>query len=161
MNNLPIVLCAVVGLILLLIEAFMPGFGLPGISGMLLLLAAIVLTWIEYGAYAGLGATLIVIAIGAITLTLSFKSAATGRLSRSALILKDKQESSEGYQASEDMSYLLGKAGTALTVLRPAGTADINGERVSVISAGDFIDKGAPLQVIEVEGARVLVKRLG
>lgn len=161
MNNLPIILCAVVGLILLLIEAFMPGFGLPGISGMLLLLAAIVLTWIEYGAYAGLGATLIVIAIGAITLTLSLKSAATGRLSRSALILKDKQESSEGYQASEDMSYLLGKAGTALTVLRPAGTADINGERVSVISAGDFIDKGAPLQVIEVEGARVLVKRLG
>ena len=64
MNNLPIILCAVVGLILLLIEAFMPGFGLPGISGMLLLLAAIVLTWIEYGAYAGLGATLIVIAIG-------------------------------------------------------------------------------------------------
>lgn len=160
MNNLPIIICAVAGIILMLVEVFMPGFGLPGLAGLALLLAAIVLTWVEYGAYAGLGATLIVIAVSAIALTISFKSATSGKLSRSPLILRESRGRAESYRANEDMSRLLGMEGMALSVLRPAGTAEFDGERIQVVSAGDFIEKGARIKVVEVEGARIQVKQL-
>ena len=44
MQNLPIIICAVIGIVLLVVEFFMPGFGLPGIAGLLLLAASVVLT---------------------------------------------------------------------------------------------------------------------
>ena len=40
--NLPIIICFVIGIGLLILEAFMPGFGLPGITGCVLEIAAIV-----------------------------------------------------------------------------------------------------------------------
>jgi membrane-bound serine protease (ClpP class) len=54
---------------------------------------------------------------------------------------------------------LLGHSGTALTVLRPAGTAKIEGRRVDVIAEGNFIEAGAPITVVRVEGNRVTVRR--
>jgi membrane-bound ClpP family serine protease len=159
-NNLPIIICAVLGIILLFVEMFTPGFGLAGTAGFLLMAAAIVLTWLEYGPLAGLGATVIVIALSAIMVSVSLKSAASGRISRSALILKDGQSRDEGYRSSDDLGRHLGKTGVTYTVLRPAGTADIEGERVNVVSMGEFIDKGVTIRVEQVEGARVLVKRI-
>jgi membrane-bound serine protease (ClpP class) len=53
---------------------------------------------------------------------------------------------------------LLGRYGTALSDLRPAGTADLEGERVDVVSDGEFITRGSLLEVIRVEGRRIVVK---
>jgi membrane-bound serine protease (ClpP class) len=44
--------------------------------------------------------------------------------------------------------------------LRPAGVADLGGSRVDVVSDGSFIDAGAPVEVIRVDGNRVVVRRL-
>ncbi|MHC5011302.1 MAG: NfeD family protein, partial [Planctomycetota bacterium] len=60
-----------------------------------------------------------------------------------------------------DFEHLEGREGKALTDLRPAGTADIGGERVSVVSIGGMIEKGAPLVVDSVEGPEVRVRSLG
>ena len=158
-NNLPIIVCALLGLIMLFVEMFTPGFGLAGTSGFALMAAAVVLTWLDYGPIAGMGATVIVIALSAIMVSVSIKSATSGRISRSALILKSGQTRAEGFRSSENLERYLGKTGTAYTVLRPAGTADIEGDRVNVVSMGEFIDKGVAIRVEEVEGARVLVKR--
>ena len=75
------------------------------------------------------------------------------------LILGEKQENVEGY-SSQDLSQnqLLGCVGRALTPLRPAGTAMINGERVDVIAQGEFLDPETELEVISVSGGRVVVK---
>ena len=160
MQNLPIIICAVIGILLLLVEFFMPGFGLPGIAGLLLLTASVILTWYEHGAYAGLGATLVVLALSAIVITLSVRSTTSGRISRSALILKDTQTEEEGYKAAPNYDRYLHKLGVADTVLRPAGIAMIDGERVNVVSQGGFINRGETVTVEEIEGARILVKRL-
>jgi membrane-bound ClpP family serine protease len=48
--------------------------------------------------------------------------------------------------------------GVATTVLRPAGTADFEGVKLDVVTEGEFIDKGARLQVIRVEGRRIVVR---
>ena len=160
LNNLPIVICVVVGIVLLVIEIFMPGFGIPGISGTILLVVAIYLTWKDYGTLAGLGATVAVIALAGIMISVSLKSASTGRISRSSLILKGSSSKEEGYQSSENKEGLLGKSGIALTVLRPSGIAEFAGERINIVSRGEFIDKGAHVKIIEVEGARVVVERI-
>ena len=53
---------------------------------------------------------------------------------------------------------LLQQAGTALTPLRPSGTASINGRRVDVVTEGPFVERGATVKVIAVEGMRVVVR---
>jgi membrane-bound serine protease (ClpP class) len=53
---------------------------------------------------------------------------------------------------------VLGRTGIALSPLRPAGVAQIDGERVDVVSDGTFIDAGAAIQVIRVEGNRIVVR---
>jgi membrane-bound serine protease (ClpP class) len=53
---------------------------------------------------------------------------------------------------------LLQQTGTALTQLRPSGTALINGKRVDVVTEGGLIEKGTPVKVVAVEGLRVVVR---
>jgi membrane-bound ClpP family serine protease len=51
-----------------------------------------------------------------------------------------------------------GETGIALTKLRPAGKAQINGRRVDVITQGQMLDEGCPVEVIEVSGIRIVVR---
>ena len=78
---IPIIICVLAGVILLIVEAFMPGFGVPGISGIILLLAGVAMTWYEYGAMVGLGTTVAVLALVGVAISVSLKSASSGRLS--------------------------------------------------------------------------------
>jgi membrane-bound serine protease (ClpP class) len=76
------------------------------------------------------------------------------------LILDTGLAAGAGYASApeEDRSWL-GKSGTALTPLRPAGIADIDGQRVDVVSDGEFIDSGMPITVNRVDGNRIVVRR--
>ena len=159
--NLPILICAVVGIALLIFEMFMPGFGIPGISGIALLIVSVVFTWMEHGMLAGLGAALVVIVAGGLAVYLSLRSASRGRLSRSPLILKGAQTRDEGFVAQDELTGFVGRAGTTATVLRPAGIADFDGVRLNVVSQGAFIAKGEKVVIRQVEGARVLVEKAG
>jgi membrane-bound serine protease (ClpP class) len=49
--------------------------------------------------------------------------------------------------------------GIALTPLRPAGIAELDGARVDVVSQGEYIAAGEPLEVVRTEGHRVVVRR--
>ena len=95
----------------------------------------------------GIGALLIVIGLG--TLTLKY------------FVLRTELGSDEGYNsaAKEDYSEYLGQTGVALTVLRPAGTAMIENKRLDVVSVGDFIDVDVPIQVVNVEGSKIMVEK--
>ena len=73
-------------------------------------------------------------------------------------VLKDKQENSEGYSVTPDMTQYAGKTGVALTTLRPAGIALIEGVRTDVVTFGDYIDAGTNIVVVRVEGSKIFVK---
>ena len=133
--NLPIVACFLLGLGLLTVEVFMPGFGLPGISGIILEVVTIVLT-------------------------LALRSVNKGRLSKSPIILNDEESAAEGYVATRDMEVFLGKEGVTTTVLRPAGMAEFDGVKLNVVADGEYIPKDARVRVDHVEGARVVVRKL-
>ena len=55
---------------------------------------------------------------------------------------------------------LLGQVGTTTSMLRPSGLAHFGEKYIDVVTEGDFIPPGTPVQVIEVEGTRIVVKRI-
>ena len=59
-----------------------------------------------------------------------------------------------------DKPELLYKTGIDHTPLRPSGTAIINGKRIDVVTEGPFVERGAPIKVVAVEGMRVVVRPL-
>lgn len=156
--NLSVIICVVVGLALLIVEVFMPGFGLPGISGIILLLVSAGLIWMRSGPLAALGLVVVIVALVAILLSVALKSAASGRLSKSPLILQQEERPEEGYvAANSDMRVFVGREGTTQTVLRPTGIADFDGVRLNVISDGVYIKQGAKVRIVRAEGSRIVV----
>jgi membrane-bound serine protease (ClpP class) len=55
---------------------------------------------------------------------------------------------------------LLGRTGRALTVLRPAGAMELDGQRLDVVTAGEFVDAGDAVRILEVQGNRIVVERV-
>lgn len=157
-TNLPIIIFFVLGLGMLVLEAFLPGFGVPGMTGIALELGAIIFTWNIHGPMAALGMTLVIVAIIGITLSISLRSIARGKLSRSSIVLNEEETVERGYLAVEDTEVMLGKEGTTLTVLRPVGMAEFDGVRLDVSSEGDFIQAGTRVRINSVEGGKVIVR---
>ena len=152
--NWPAAICLLAGFILVTIELFTPGFGVPGISGLALLTLGIVLTWIHYGVAAGLSVTLISLALAGISISISIKSAANGKIARSALFLKSVTPPAD----DEENKAFEGREGVTATALRPIGVAEFDGVRLNVVTEGEFIDRGATVRVIRVEGGRIIVR---
>ena len=65
----------------------------------------------------------------------------------------------EGYTAAPDSSSLVGKTGVTLTPLHPAGAARIGELRLDVVTSGEFIDAGTPVQITEAHGSRLVVQK--
>ena len=154
--TLPVVICLLVGLALLVIEMFTPGFGLAGTLGIASLLLSVVIRADSFAA--GLWMLILVMAIVGVMLLIFLRSATKGAISRSPLVLKDNLNSREGFLTTEDLEYFVGKEGEALTVLRPSGMADFGGVKLDVVSEGEFIPARSKVEVIRVEGRRILVR---
>jgi membrane-bound ClpP family serine protease len=146
-----------VGLILIVIEMFSPGFGAPGITGLILLVAGIVFT--ARSLLEALIMIVIILAILGVALTLVLHSASKGRLSKT-LILSDSLNKEEGFSGTEDLEYFVGREGKTLTVLRPAGTAEFDGVKLDVVSEGEFIPKNTRVKVKKVTGRRIVVTKI-
>ncbi len=70
-----------------------------------------------------------------------------------------QQRASAGYVASADYTGLLGLAGSAASVLRPSGVAEIDGRRFTVVTEGSFyVRRRAPIEVVRVQGSRIVVR---
>mgnify|MGYP002627263869 FL=1 len=155
-GNLALILCTLAGFGLLVTEAFMPGFGVAGVSGIILEVVAVYLTWTAHGLTAALLFLLGVLLVIGVTVFLSYRSAMRGRLSKSDLILKDTQETVAS-RASSLRSWI-GKEAVVATPLRPSGFVESEGKRLSAASGGDFIEKGTPVQIVGAEGDHLVVQ---
>ena len=154
------------GVILLAVELFVtPGFGVMGVLGLVALLSGLGLSLV------GAGATweVIITAIGQVALSLLLALAVSLALLRllphlpfgRRLVLETELTVREGFASAPETDRVwLGKRGTAASTLRPAGIAEIEGERVDVVSDGEFIDEGEPITVVRVDGNRIVVRRL-
>ena len=154
------------GLILVAMEIFfIPGFGIAGIFGILALMGGLGLSLIGSGAtwdstLSALGQvslSILVAILVALFLLRYFQRLPFGK----RLLLKTSLLSKEGYASSpEGDQRWLGKRGTAATDLHPSGIAHLNGDRVDVVSDGDFINVGQAVEVVRVDGNRIVVRLL-
>ncbi|MBV8529980.1 MAG: ATP-dependent Clp protease proteolytic subunit [Candidatus Eremiobacteraeota bacterium] len=147
---------AVLGLLGILWELHVvPGHGLPGILGAAALLVAVLLAFGLPFFFVGVEtiATAIVLTVIIFTLVVRAvpQNAWADRLALAAAQGPD-------YVASADYGSLRGRIGKAVSYLRPAGIASIEGRRVDVLTEGEFIAQGTPIRVVRVEGARVFVE---
>ena len=147
---------AVLGVFGILYELHVvPGHGAPGILGGIALLLAVLLAF---------GIPFFFVAVQtistAIILTVAFFWVATRYWPENAFMRRLTFAAAQGpeYVTSRDLTSLRGRAGTAASFLRPAGVATTEGQRVDVLTEGDFIQAGTPIRVTRVEGARVFVE---
>ncbi len=157
-----------IGLALLLVEIFVtPGFGVLGATGIALMLAGLLLgmvhrppagPWLPpLSDFGGPLRRLAIAVLGTIV-----GGALLGRLLPHTplfrrLALAAATARSEGFAAAPDRPEWVGRTGVAATALRPAGVVRIAGERLDVVSEGGFVEAGAPVRIVRVEGSRVFV----
>ena len=140
--NLIMILCFVLGSGLIILEAFIPGFGAAGVAGVLLELVALWSVWQLHGIVWALVALFGVLCLIGLAVFLSYRSAMKGRLSCSPLVLKETEEA-----AAREESDWLNREGVALSPLRPAGVVEVDGVRLNAESSGEFIEKGSAVRV--------------
>lgn len=150
----PAILCLVLGLGLVLYEMFTPGFHLPGILGVMALIAAVILR--AKTLTDGLITFALLLVLLVVLAFFFWRSLTKGRLSKSVVVLKESIDAQSTDR--EGLRALIGREGICLTPLRPAGNAEFDGQRVDVVSEGEFLQKGTRVVVMRVQGLRVLVK---
>jgi len=159
-------LLAGIGVILLALEILViPGFGFAGVLGIVAILAALVLSLVGTGDRS----EIILMAAGRVVFSLLIALIASLVLLRflprlpfgRRLILETGLGSGHNYGSAPDSDRRwLGKKGRASSTLRPAGVAEIEGERVDVVSDGELIDAGQLIEVTRVDGNRIVVRQV-
>jgi membrane-bound serine protease (ClpP class) len=154
-----------IGLALLGVELFViPGFGITGFLGIGSILGGLTLTLVGRGAtyeaiiwaaFRVVGSILAALVVGLV----AFRFLPRLPMGR-RLVLETAMPAQEGFASppETDQSWL-GKQGVAATTLRPAGIARIQGARVDVVTDGEYVDAGEPVEVIRVDGNRIVVRR--
>ncbi|MEM8886165.1 MAG: NfeD family protein [Planctomycetota bacterium] len=163
------------GVGLILVEVFvLPGFGIAGFAGLFLILVSLTLVTIPSGGgiddyslgrwdaitdvlldfvYAAFGATLIAFVIARFLPKVPL-------FSHLSLAAPGAGSAMSAVNPTETTSPLVGKRGTAVSMLRPAGRALIDGEELDVVSEGGYVDPDRPVEVVSVRGNHVTVRPL-
>ncbi len=155
--NIGGIILVVIGMILIVVEMLIPGFGAAGISGGIALIAGLAIG--SSSVPAAMFSLLIIVVLLAVMAILVFRSALRGKLSRSPVVLNTTINAGSTDRNDEQMRHLIGKRGMTLTALRPSVIAAIDGVRVDVSSEAEFIDKDTEVEVVSTDGMKVLVKR--
>jgi membrane-bound ClpP family serine protease len=162
------------GLVLIAVEIFvLPGFGVAGISGTLLIVFSLALvalekrpqTTEEWFGLLSMMAQFGVALIGAVLLAVLLVSYLPHIPYLNRLILKPQTHEELPEEALADavrpeVAALLGALGVAATPLRPAGKVKFGDEYIDVVAEGSYVEPGTRVQVVEIEGNRIVVKEV-
>jgi len=147
------------------VEIFLlPGFGVAGVLGGILIAASAVMAMLGSGptgtdivqAITVLGASIVI--AGAVGIALLRHLPHSTRFRR--FLLADGMPAGEGYISAPPRPELVGREGVALTDLRPSGTAQVGEERIDVVTEGEYVASGARVRVVRSEGYRHVVQRV-
>ena len=145
----------IVGMILVAAELLLPG-GIAGTTGFVSVVAGFVLAIGELQlAFTAMTIAVLLSVILFIVMTSVFDRKI---LFYKPFVLQDATTTEEGYVANVNRVELIGKTGTCLTGLRPAGTIIIDGERIDAVSEGGFVEPNEAVTVVMVEGTRIVVR---
>lgn len=146
------------GIFLMVVEIIIPDFGLIGIAGFVMLALGFFLS--SENIWGSIMDISLAVVISGIATSVMIKKGYKLLPGREKLVLSSALGRERGYSAGNDYSAYLGKKGIASTTLRPSGKATVDGDILDVVSSGAIIYEGAPIQVVHVEGIKIIVKEL-
>ena len=151
------------GVLALGVEVFvLPGFGVAGVLGLAAVGAAMVLAMMGASPTTGDVVQALAILGASLVITAAVVYAWLRHIPNSdrwgGLFLRGGMAQSDGYISAPQRADLVGQEGVAVTDLRPAGTAAIAGERVDVVTEGEFVTQGSAVRVVRSEGYRHVVQ---
>jgi membrane-bound serine protease (ClpP class) len=151
------------GAIAVAVEVFvLPGFGVAGVVGTLAIVASMVLAMMGARPSSGDLAQALAVLGASIVITIAVIYAWLRHLPNSGrfsgLLLRGAVHKSEGFISAPNRGDLIGRDGVAVTDLRPSGTARVGGERLDVVTEGEYVSQGSRVQVVQSDGYRHVVR---
>ena len=169
----PEIIIFFVGIALLAVEILViPGFGIAGISGIIMVLIGLVLSFQDFTipitpydveTFVKNIFTIMCSLLGsgiAIFLLIKYMP---GIPVFHRLILTASETAQGGYvipSQPEGGDDLTGRKGKAVTILHPTGKIEVNNHTLDVVTDGEYIEKGQAVEIVEVRGNRIVVKAL-
>ncbi len=165
------ILIFLVGILLIVVEVFViPGFGIAGISGLILTIGGLSLVMVNNDVFdfsfvpsgevfTAVFTTLIGL-LGAVLLTIFGGMGLTESKFFKRVALINVQDTKKGYTSNFHSRSYLGEKGTAYTVLRPSGKVLVGEEVLDAYTRGEFVSEGEAIQVIGEEGTSLKVKKV-
>jgi len=150
------ILLILIGFGLILAEVYLiPGFNIVGVLGFLMVVFAIGFVFTETGPFGGFLALVGSLISGVGLFYWLWKSGAWNRFILATSLRHDDELVAREH---EHRSRYLGKSGTAITPLRPTGVVEINGERIEVVTEGEFIAAGSKIRVVAMDRRRYFAR---
>ncbi len=148
-----IMVLLIIGILLCMVEIYVPGFGVFGVSGVICLILSTIISWLYFdiSIYIIICIQLIISIIVAFILYYIFKK--TDAINK--VILKTSLK--EDYNQREDA--LVNKTGVVKTTLRPVGSIIVDGNVYEAISHDGMIDKNAKIVVVSVNNNKIIVRK--
>lgn len=148
------------GLLFLIVEVFIPGFGFFGVTGILLLIAGIIVRIVD-GLNIVQSLTLILLILGVLIIAflLMVNSARHGLLGRTGLFETKSSIRQDYDKVDKNLSKLVGQSGRAVGVLNLGGKAKIKGKIYDVVSVNSYIEDGAHIKVVEIRDNTIMVRK--
>lgn len=159
MNWIPMVLLCV-GMVFIIVELFIPGFGFFGIGGSISIVAGIVVRIID-GLNFVQSLVLILMVLGFFVVAMMYMvySAQHGILGRTGLFERRSSIPRDYNEVDKKTQKLVGKSGKAVGVLNLGGKAKINGKIYDVVSVNSYIESGANIKVVEIKDNQIMVRK--
>lgn len=151
------IILLIIGILLIIAEFFVTG-GILGLLGIGAVIGSLFLAGYDVG-HMTLSIA-IAFSLAVIVAIILFRSIGLQKGLFRRLVLEDSTATDLGYVSSESRKELIGQQGVTITPLRPSGTMLLGNERIDVVSEGEFLDKDVPIEIIYVEGMRVVVRKI-
>ncbi|MFW6251122.1 MAG: NfeD family protein [Alkalispirochaetaceae bacterium] len=147
-------LLILIGSFAILAEFFVPAFGIVGVAGLTIAVVAVVLGFSQHPEPWGVILLLTALVVVPTVVLGGFRRFPKSFFGRRMILTTDENDA-----PSETEAVRIGTEGEALTDLHPIGVARLRGERKSVVTGGEYLEAGTVVEVIAVEGARIVVRR--
>lgn len=153
-------LLLIVGLVLMIVEIFVPGFGFFGISGTVSVVAGIIVR-ICFGLNLTQSLTLILMIIGLMALIVMFMiwGAQYGILGKTGLFERRTTLDKDYNEPSRELKRLVGKSGKTISDLNLGGQAKIKGKIYDVVSISNFIEANKNIKVVKIKDNTIMVRK--